>query len=79
MAEIDFDRIEKMMRDSPDDWYSPEESAARMEASLKKALNVTGPRVTTRDVKGPAGSNLYVLDIDFDDIVERNGLPRDKR
>lgn len=40
---------------------------ARFEAALKKALNVTGPRVSIRDL--PNGR--FVFDIDLNDIVKR--------
>lgn len=47
--------------------YTAEEADARFDAALKKAMNVTGPRVVVRDL--PNGR--FVLDIDFDDIVPR--------
>lgn len=49
------------------DRYSDEEESARFDAALKKALNVTGPRVAVRDLPG----GRFVLDIDLNDIVKR--------
>lgn len=57
---------------SDDDEYPPEVAMARFNAALQKALNVTGPRVTPRTVKGYAGTDFMVLDIDFD-AIERRG------
>ncbi len=78
-TQIDLERIEKMMRDNPEDWHSPEESAGRFDAVLKKALNVTGPKVTVRDVKGYGGAELFAIDVDLDTIVERSGSAIDRR
>lgn len=47
--------------------FPEEEAMARFDAAMKKALNVTGPRVTVRDL--PNGR--FVLDIDLNDIVKR--------
>jgi Fe-S cluster assembly iron-binding protein IscA len=47
--------------------FTGEEAMARFDAALKKALNVTGPRVTVV----PTGKSSFYLDIDFDDIVKR--------
>jgi Fe-S cluster assembly iron-binding protein IscA len=47
--------------------FTGEEAMARFDAALKKALNVTGPRVTVV----PKGKSSFYLDIDFDDIVKR--------
>lgn len=49
------------------EFYSGAEADARFDAAMKKALNVTGPRATVRQL--PQGQ--FALDIDFDDIVKR--------
>jgi hypothetical protein len=67
---IDFEYIQKMMDDNPDDWWSEEEAAARFDAICKKALNVTGPKVTVVDCSDGRDA-AFRIDIDFDTIEER--------
>lgn len=45
--------------------YTDEEAMARFDAALKKALNVTGPRVSVKPGKD------FALNIDLNDIVQR--------
>lgn len=70
---IDFEGLQRMMEGNPDDWYSEEEASARTDAALKKALGVTGPKVSVVDLK----SGAWRLEVDFD-TIERRGCDKAK-
>jgi len=69
---IDFDYIRGLMEENPDDWYTPDEAAKRLDAMLQKALGVPGPKISVVDWS--AGG--FRIEIDFDTIEQRGAGQR---